>query len=80
MASAMTDQERQRMNVRVIRVTLDAALRHASPQEAHQCRARARQLLLDARRNTTAAAVISEIEALQDELDGDALGQQPSES
>lgn len=80
MTSAMTDEERQRMNVRVIRVTLNAALRNASPQEVEQCRARARQLLADARRNTTAAVVISEIEALQDELAGDALGQQPTES
>ncbi len=75
MSATMTDEERQRMNVRAVRVSLSAALRYASPDQAQQCKARARQLLENARRQTTAPAVISEIEAVEAELDGDVGGQ-----
>lgn len=71
----MTVEDRQQMNVRAIRVSLNSALRYASPDQAQACKARARQLLAHARRQTTAAAVISEIEMLDAELDGGALGQ-----
>ena len=75
MSSAMIDEDRQRMNVRTIRVTLQAALQSATPDQAPRCRARAQELLARAWAETTVAAVVADIEALQAELDGDTLGQ-----
>lgn len=64
----MTDDDRQRLNVRAIRVTLASARRHAPPQQADLCITRARQLLENARVQATAASVLSQIEALDAEL------------
>lgn len=64
----MTDDERQRLNVRAIRVSLASALRHAPPHKRDLCIARARQLLDLVRHQATAASVISDIEALEAEL------------
>ena len=65
----MSDEQRQRMNVRIIRVTLAAALRYAPPGGAAQCVERARQLLAEARNQTTVQSVLAEIDALQSHLD-----------
>lgn len=64
----MTDDARQRLNVRTIRVTLESAYRYASSDGVDRCIARARQLLEHARREATAASVILDIEALETEL------------
>ena len=64
----MTSEHRQRMNVRAIRVTLEAALRHVSPEQGQRCVDRARQLLDHARHEATTAAVESDIDALVAEL------------
>lgn len=66
----MTDEERQRLNVRAIRVTLASALRHAGPHQADLCMARARQLLEHVRHQAKAASVLSDIDALEAELRG----------
>lgn len=65
----MIEEERQRLNVRGIRVTLASALRHAPPDQADLCIARARQFLAHARRQAMAASVFLDIEALEAELD-----------
>lgn len=64
----MTDDHRQRMNVRAIRVSLASALRHATPNQTDLCLARARQLLDQARHGATGESVLSEIRALESEL------------
>lgn len=64
----MTDDYRQRLNVRAIRVTLASVRRHATPDQVGLCIVRARQLLEHARDQATAPAVIFEIEALEAEL------------
>lgn len=65
----MTADHRQRLNVRAIRVTLASARRHATPEQVELCNVRARQLLENARDQATAPSVITEIEALQADLD-----------
>ena len=62
--------ERQRLNVRAIRVTLASALRHLPPDQAAVSIGRARQLLAHARAEATVPGVISDIEALEAELQG----------
>lgn len=64
----MASQHRQQMNVRTIRVTLASAVRHAPPEKADLCIARARQLLAHAREDAVSAAVLFDIEALEAEL------------
>lgn len=76
----MTDEHRQRLNMRAIRVTLASARRHATPHQVDLCIARARQLLENARDQATAPSVISEIEALQAELRGADRSAQQRES
>jgi hypothetical protein len=63
------DDERQRLNVRTIRLTLASALHHIPPDQAALCVARARQLLTHARNEASAPSVISDIEAVEAELD-----------
>lgn len=67
----MTPEERQRINVRAIRVSLAAALRHATPHEADMCRTRASELLQRARDETSVADVLAQIDAAQAELTGE---------
>ena len=74
MSAAMTLEERERLSVRAIRVTLRSALRYAQPDEATRCKVRAQELLAYVRGKTTVAAVLAEIDVLQAELDGDAYG------
>lgn len=76
----MTDDHRQRLNVRAIRVTLASAHRHATPHQVELCDARALQLLEQARDQATSASVISEIEAFQAELRGADRAAQQRES
>ncbi|HUH06562.1 MAG TPA: hypothetical protein VML96_02035 [Egibacteraceae bacterium] len=64
----MTDEARQRLNVRTIRTTLAAARQHAPPEELRVCVARAHALLEHARQKATGALVISDIDALEAEL------------
>lgn len=63
------DEQRQLRNVQVIRVSLAAALRKASPGQEERCIARARQLLTHARHEAT-TTVMAEIDALEAELTG----------
>ena len=67
----MTPEERQRINVRAIRVSLAAALRHATPHEADMCRTRASALLQRARDETSVVDVVAQIDAAQAELDAE---------
>lgn len=64
----MTDEGRQRLNVRTIRMTLAPARQHSPPDELRVCVARAHELLEHARHKATAASVISDIDALEAEL------------
>lgn len=64
----VADIDRQRMNVRVIRTSLTAALRYATPAEARLCIARAAQLLDHARAEAASTAVIAEIDELRSEI------------
>jgi hypothetical protein len=75
----MTPEKLQRMNVRIIRVTLRSALRHIGPEQASLCIGRARLLLDHARSEATFASVLTEIEALQAELE-DGIRQYRKES
>jgi hypothetical protein len=65
----VTVDERQRLNIRTIRVSLASALRHLPPDKAVLCIGRARQLTEHARRQATAASVLADIEALETELE-----------
>ena len=66
----MTDEQRQRLNVRTIRVSLQAALRFTTPAQGQLARERARELLAHARRQASVKDVIADIEALQAEITG----------
>ena len=66
----MNNDERQRLNVRAIRVTLASALRHAGPDQTDRCVDRARQLLDHARSQATHPSVLADIDALDAELAG----------
>jgi hypothetical protein len=63
------DAQRQRLNVRVIRTTLDAAVRGADPQKARASIARAKALILVARSTTTDPAAAEELDRFESELD-----------
>ena len=65
----MTNDERLRMNVQTVRVTLASALRHASGAQADACVTRARHLLAGVRARATSPSVLSEIDALEVELE-----------
>ena len=65
----MTLEDRQRLNVRTIRVSLNAALRSIGPQQAARCVARARQLLAHATEQAVSPRVATEIAEFQAELD-----------
>lgn len=65
----MADERRQLLNIRVIRVTLDAALRDApSPEVAEQATAHALLLLDGARREATSRHVRAEAEAVRADI------------
>jgi hypothetical protein len=66
----VTDDKRQRLNVRAIRVSLASALRHLPPEQAALCIARARQLAEHARDQATAPTVLADISALEAMLEG----------
>lgn len=68
MSLNMSDDRRQLLGVRAIRVTLASALRHATPEQRDLCIGRARQLLAHVREEATASAVIAEIEAMEAQL------------
>jgi hypothetical protein len=61
-------------------VTLASALRHVPPDQAGLCIARARQFLDHIRDQATAASVLSDIKALDAELDGLGRAAQQRES
>ena len=69
MTQAMTDEQRQLFNIRVIRVTLDAALRKASsPQVAREAVAHGMSLLDGVRQRATSAQVRSEVDSVRTDI------------
>ena len=69
MSEAMTDEQRQLFNIRVIRVTLGAALRKASsPQVAREAVAQAMSLLDGVRQTATTAQVRSEVDSVRSDI------------
>lgn len=65
---SMNAEERQRLNVRAIRVTLASALRHVAPERRQVCIDRAIELLAHVRNEATDPSVIAEVDALAVEL------------
>lgn len=65
----MEAEDRQRLNIRAIRVTLRAALGATHPANAVACLERARLLLEHARASTTAPRAVREWELLRAEID-----------
>lgn len=76
----MNDAERQRMNLRTIRVTLASALRTTTSEQAERCRARAQQLLQQARDQASDPAVVGEIDALMNSIGSEARSRPEAEA
>lgn len=71
----MDDAQRQELNVRTIRVSLEAALRSTGPENAEACLGRARSLVYQARPLTTAPGARRDLKLLLRRIDAPARDQ-----